>query len=330
MRTCEEYRELISLAMDNEIAPEDMVDLQRHLLECDECRLVSDAFAAVSDCLAGEASQPPEGFAKGVMFRLGAQQELSARRKRPIWRRFAAAAACFVILAAAVSGINLNRWKNQGNSDEVPRAASADSQDADFSDDEQDSVSLFDYYSNNAEPDNDSLPAQDVPSADVPADNGAEEPMTEPEPEPVLESGTGRESSDLSGDVPFDEVNAQPESGSQAEEDMALLLSITEADIYSGEYSVSNAVPPDVSTASDDVLEALARLLSFSELADGASRFADKEPLFTIVGHISEDENIVIRIWISDDHLVIQLGEDGPVYVAAGTLLDLIELIETI
>lgn len=322
MRTCEEYRELISLAMDNEIAPEDMMDLQRHLLECDECRLVSEAFAAVADCLADEEAQPPDGFVEGVMFKIGAQQELSARRKRPIWRRYAAAAACFVILAAAVSGISLDRWKSRGDGEEAPRAASTDIDSEAGAGDGQDSVSLFDFFSSNAAP--------EVSSADVPTGYDAEEPPSPPESEPEPVVGSGRENSDLAGSEPTAGAANSQEPSSQAEEDMAVLLSITEADIYSGEYSVSDEASPAVSTASDDVLETLAKLLSFSELTDGANRLADKEPLFTIVGHISEDEDIVIRIWLSDNRLIIQLGEDGPIYIAAGTLLDLIELIETI
>lgn len=330
MRTCEEYRELISLAMDNEIAPEDMVDLQRHLLECDECRLVSEAFSAVADCLADEAVQPPDGFVEGVMFKIGAQQELSARRKRPIWRRYAAAAACFVILAAAVSGISLDRWKSRGDGEEAPRAASTDIDSEAGTGDGQDSVSLFDFSASNAAPDDDSAPAPEVSPADVPTGYDAEEPASPPESEPEPVVGSGRENSDLAGSEPTAGAANSQEPSSQAEEDMAVLLSITEADIYSGEYSVSDEASPAVSTASDDVLETLAKLLSFSELTDGANRLADKEPLFTIVGHISEDEDIVIRIWLSDNRLVIQLGEDGPIYIAAGTLLDLIELIETI
>lgn len=311
MRTCEEYRELISLAIDNEITPEDMVELQRHLLECDECRLVYDAFMSISGSLSDELAQPPEGFAQNVMFRIGHEQP--ARRKRSVWKRFAAIAACFVILAATASGIGLNRWKNGSAADNAPKAVYASADTAPEYSEADEEASLFDLHNSDA------AAARDESQNSAPDAMEPDAPLVQlPAEEPA-------------SDVPADGVltSEAPEDSSaqlSPEDEMTILMSLTEAEIYTGELSDTGSVAPDVSTTNSEALAALANLLSFSELT--GEDVPDGEPLFTIIGRISENEEIKIPIWLSDNSLVIQLGEDGPIYIANGTLVDLLEFIK--
>lgn len=310
MRICEEYRELISLAIDNEISPEDMNELRRHLLECDECRLVYNAFRSISDSLSDDCAQPPEGFSQNVMFRLG--HERQARRKRPVWRRFAAVAACFVVLAAAVSGIGIDRWKKQADTETAPRDFYAAAGEAPEYSEYEENASLCDITGSDDVPDNGTQYFS-------PADPGAPDTSELPPPaeEPTCDAPTER--------APSDEANYKLEAQLSPEEDMAILMSLTEADIYTGEFSDASFAVPDVSTTNSDALAALAALLSFSELTE--EERPDEEPLFTVIGRISEDEEITIPIWLSSGSLIIQLGENGPIYIANGSFTDLLDFI---
>ncbi len=317
MRTCEEYRELISLTIDNEIAPEEMVELQRHLMECDECRLVYDAFAGISESLSDELVQPPNSFTEGVMFKIGLERP--SRKKHSVWGRFAAIAACFVILAAAASKIGVDRWKSNSTTDDLsPQAAYNMTDTVPNKPESNNETQLFDI------PSDDSQPAPDGKN------NNADTP-TAPTPEPPLppasdeETTVGEPADPLPEDVPA-ESNGDNDASNSAEDEMAILMSLTEAEIYTGGPSDTGSVTPDVSTTNSDALAALANLLSFSKLSEEDA--PDDDPLFTIIGRSSEDEEIKISIWLSDGDLIIQLGEDSPVYIANGALIDLLDFIK--
>ena len=65
---CEEANELMSLRLDNQLAPDRHTHLQAHLTECPTCRAQWAALAQVSAILqAAPMKEPPPGFTAQVM-----------------------------------------------------------------------------------------------------------------------------------------------------------------------------------------------------------------------------------------------------------------------
>lgn len=332
MRTCEEYRELISLAIDNEIAPDEMRDLQRHLLVCEECRNVYRAFAALSDSLADSLSVAPEDFTEGVMSRIGAQSQ-PARKKRFAWGRFAAVAACFVIVAAAASKIGLDGWQSRSGesaaapadyavSDDVNAESYAPAEPEEEQEDSSMNSVLYDSYPQEDTADGSGTVDSDSPAEATPAPEAS---LQDQETQELPESGQQQKTDGNSTDAT--ESNSPTSNCADSpEEAMAMLTGLTEAEIYTGDVSESSSSEPDVTTTNTDSLAALAELLSFSELSQ--EERPQDEPLFTVVAQDSENGKFEIRIWLSGSKLIIEFGENGTLYVANGTFADLLEFIE--
>ena len=109
MRTCEEYEALISALLDGALADEDRAELMAHMAECPVCQAYFDDQIAIRTALAGMEVQAPEGFADRVMAQVrqeSRQTPVSQKQEKktvpfPLWRRYAAMAACCAIVAIA-------------------------------------------------------------------------------------------------------------------------------------------------------------------------------------------------------------------------------------
>lgn len=104
---CERCRELSSAWLDERLEGQELLDLERHLSACEDCREFSAGLRRLRDLLrAAEALRPPvlprPGFAAAVTARLGGALPMgrpAARPERP-WRSLAGIAAAAA--AAAV------------------------------------------------------------------------------------------------------------------------------------------------------------------------------------------------------------------------------------
>ena len=106
MSRCDEYLEQASRYLDGELPRDEEAGLLEHLKNCSECRRYFSVMRAAAE--AAEEVPAPEGFAAGVMEAVRAEAARSAaadagkrRSRRAVYVRFAAAAACLVLVAAA-------------------------------------------------------------------------------------------------------------------------------------------------------------------------------------------------------------------------------------
>ena len=102
MKTCDEYREMISRLLDEALSAEERSELERHAASCPDCAAVLAAFRSLSEALADDPAEPPEGLHENIM--ADVRREAIRRRQAPKRvRSFLALAACaaLVILAAA-------------------------------------------------------------------------------------------------------------------------------------------------------------------------------------------------------------------------------------
>lgn len=101
MDACERFMDLISQSLDGPLTAEDQQELQQHLAQCPECRLLAQQFSEIqSELHTWEDQEVPEGFAEGVMARVRALDETP--KVIPIWKhpqfkRFGSIAACVLI-----------------------------------------------------------------------------------------------------------------------------------------------------------------------------------------------------------------------------------------
>lgn len=112
MRNCNEYQEMISRLLDEELSAEEAQALHAHMRECDECRRMCDAFSTLSASIAGDMEEPPAELAAGVMFKVRAAAAAPNKRRFKIGH-YAALAACLaiVILAGAQSNLFGSKMK---------------------------------------------------------------------------------------------------------------------------------------------------------------------------------------------------------------------------
>lgn len=101
MNDCEYYQELISRLLDEDLTAEEDSALKSHLESCAQCRLMFEAFSAVSR-LAGETEEPPEFLHENIMADIRrAEIKKKNRRLRPV---FAAAACLAVVILGTLGG----------------------------------------------------------------------------------------------------------------------------------------------------------------------------------------------------------------------------------
>lgn len=115
MRACEDYIDLISARLDGSLSQEEEGELEEHLARCPACRALADELAEIHAAFPDlEELSAPEGFARGVMDRLGEREEKKTvipLFARPQIRALAGLAACAVLCIGIYrSGV----WKAGG------------------------------------------------------------------------------------------------------------------------------------------------------------------------------------------------------------------------
>ena len=93
----EQYIELMSAALDGEIAPAERQTLDAHLAVCPECAALWQELRTESAALRALDCEVPEELKAHILGSLPAQE----KPRRSPWRRWAAACACLVLVAAA-------------------------------------------------------------------------------------------------------------------------------------------------------------------------------------------------------------------------------------
>lgn len=189
MKTCEAYREMISRLLDEDLSAEERSELERHAASCPDCAAVLAAFRSLSEALADDPAEPPEGLHENIM--ADVRREAIRRRQAPKRvRSFLALAACaaLVILAAA----NLPRMGSSG-----PKLAAAPAAARD------ESYAAVEYAE--AEESVDAAapaaaPADERPAGAVYAGGSAEMPAEAPAPMPEPEAPAAMQDDN---DVPF-------------------------------------------------------------------------------------------------------------------------------
>ncbi len=95
----EQYIEWMSAALDGEIAPAERQALEAHLAVCPECAALWQELRAQSAALRELDCEVPEGLKARILADLPPQE----KPRRSPWRRWAAACACLVVVAAALT-----------------------------------------------------------------------------------------------------------------------------------------------------------------------------------------------------------------------------------
>ena len=106
MRTCEEYEVLISALIDGALSEEDRAELVAHMAECPACQAYFNDQLVIHDALSGLEDRAPEGFTARVMDQVRRESVPERKPEKkvvafPLWRRYAAMAACCAVVAAA-------------------------------------------------------------------------------------------------------------------------------------------------------------------------------------------------------------------------------------
>lgn len=109
MRTCEEYRTLISALIDDEISEGERSELMEHVAGCEDCKVYLDDQLIIHDAVQALTCAAPAGFADSVMARVHeTKQEAPAKKviAFPRWKQFAGLAACCAVIALGVFAMN--------------------------------------------------------------------------------------------------------------------------------------------------------------------------------------------------------------------------------
>lgn len=99
---CDRYLELLSARLDGALTEAEERELEGHLAACPDCRAVGAQLSALQEAFPEleEAGTAPEGFARGVMDRIRAEEpkKVIPLFKRPQVRALAGLAACLVLV----------------------------------------------------------------------------------------------------------------------------------------------------------------------------------------------------------------------------------------
>ena len=103
---CDKHLERLSVWMDGALTQEEERELREHLARCPSCREVREQLSALRDGFGElEETEPPKGFARGVMERIReeARPKVIPLFKRPQFRALAGLAACLVLAVGLYS-----------------------------------------------------------------------------------------------------------------------------------------------------------------------------------------------------------------------------------
>lgn len=120
MRSCEEYREMISAMLDGELPEAERAALEAHIASCAACAETYDAFAA----LTLPEEEVPETLHAGIMARVApAQKALRGQRILARTRAWLTAAACLVFVVGTLFAVGRLALPRGAKSDGAAPAA---------------------------------------------------------------------------------------------------------------------------------------------------------------------------------------------------------------
>ena len=128
MESCSYYLELLSLSLDDSLTPKQQADLQHHLDQCPECRLLAQQLTEIHSELSAWEDQPvPEGFTQQVMDQIrtpDTPKNIIPLWKRPQFKAIGSLAAC-ALLCVGVWSSGLFSGGTAMDSTEAMRAPAA-------------------------------------------------------------------------------------------------------------------------------------------------------------------------------------------------------------
>lgn len=99
MDNCEQFRELISRQIDDDLSDGEKRALALHLKDCEECASLFRAFRALSDAVGSELEEPPEALAVNTMAAI--RRSAIKKRNRRAWKAVLSSAACAALIIVA-------------------------------------------------------------------------------------------------------------------------------------------------------------------------------------------------------------------------------------
>lgn len=103
--TCEQALELISGHIDRENTPDEETLLQAHLLKCESCRGVLQAFLDLESGLK-QLEEPPADLRENVMAAVRAEAPVPKKKKAKRWGGLAVAAALVAVIGISAVGLH--------------------------------------------------------------------------------------------------------------------------------------------------------------------------------------------------------------------------------
>lgn len=102
MKACKEFEARISALIDDELSPEERLAVMEHLADCPACKAYWEDLLTIGDILRAEETAAPEGFGARVMERVRETKQEKKVVTFPLWKRFAAIAACCTVAVLGV------------------------------------------------------------------------------------------------------------------------------------------------------------------------------------------------------------------------------------
>ena len=130
---CDKYWELLSARLDGFLSAEEEGELDAHLAVCPDCRAAGAQLAALQGAFAElEEVEAPEGFARGVMDRIRAEEKpkVAPLFKQPQVRALAGLAACLVLAVGLYHTARFSQKDTVEDFDWMVQSFSKDASDA--------------------------------------------------------------------------------------------------------------------------------------------------------------------------------------------------------
>ena len=125
MTECEKYQELISAMLDGELTESERAQVEAHVKNCDECRAMYEAFAALGSAIVPD-EDVPDTLHSGIMEKVNAAAKAKNTQQKIVrLRPILAAAACLVVIVGTVFALKGNLPGMKSAESEAPNAAEA-------------------------------------------------------------------------------------------------------------------------------------------------------------------------------------------------------------
>ena len=164
---CEYYQELISRMLDEDLSRDERSALAEHLETCRECAAMYQAFSVLSDTLASDMEEPPEGFSDNVMAEIRRSEIIRKNRKPRVLSRqtknFIVAAACAALVLVTAGGVAI--VKNHRTDDAVYESSTTLQTSGNMSTEEKENASVDAPVATTQQPVATTQPTASVPTA---------------------------------------------------------------------------------------------------------------------------------------------------------------------